>query len=83
MLFHAGEALELEFDDGLGLAFAEFEFGDEGVAGFAGALGGADEFDDAVEMMMSVARGEIDERALGAWLSSRVRVRPTERRANQ
>ena len=39
--------------------------------------------DDAVEMMMSVARGEIDERALGAWLSSRVRVRPSERRAKQ
>jgi len=39
--------------------------------------------DDAVEIMLSVARGQTNERALGTWLSSRVSMRPSGSKATQ
>ena len=39
--------------------------------------------DDAVVIMLSVARGQTNERALGTWLSSRVSMRPSGSKATQ
>src|ERR1035441_2016623 len=50
LLLHPGEALQLEFDDGLRLLFAELEGGDEALAGLARQFGGADDADDFVEI---------------------------------
>ena len=64
LLLHPGEALQLEFDDGLRLLLAELEGGDQALAGFAGHLGGADDADDFVEVVERLLEAEQDMLAL-------------------
>src|SRR5258706_3318336 len=50
---HAGQALELQLDDRLGLLFGEFESADQAVTRFLGRLRSADQFDDGVQVIES------------------------------
>ena len=64
LLLHAGEALQLQFDDRLRLLLAELERGDQAFAGFARRLGGADEADHFVQVVQRLLEAEQDVLAL-------------------
>ena len=64
LLLHPGEALQLQFDDGLGLFLAELESGNQVLAGFARHFGGADDADDFVEVVQRLLEAEQEVLAL-------------------
>src|SRR5207249_2465295 len=64
LLLHAGQALQLQLDDGLGLSLREFEASDETFARLLGTGGGADQFDNRVEVLQRLLETEQDMLAL-------------------
>ena len=67
LLLHAGQALQLQLDDGLGLLFGELEPGDQGFARFARIAGGADQLDDRVEIVERLLETEQEMLALAGF----------------
>ncbi len=67
LLLHAGQALQLQFDDGLRLLFGEFEAGDEAFARFARSFGGADQLDDLVNVVERLLEAEQEVLALAGF----------------
>src|SRR5580698_2490155 len=64
---HAGEALELHLDDGLGLAFGELEGADQTIAGFARGFGCADQLDDGVQIFQGFLKAQQNVLALARF----------------
>ena len=64
LLLHAGEALELQLDDGLRLPLAELEARDQAVAGFPRRLRRADQLDHGVQVVERLLEAEQDVLAL-------------------
>ena len=58
LLLHAGEALQLEFDDGLRLAFGKLELRYQSVTSFLGRLRSADQFDHFIQVIERLLKAE-------------------------
>src|ERR1700722_2406482 len=71
---HAGEALQLHLDDGLRLAFGEFEGPDQTIARFARAGGCADQFDHRVQVFNGFLEAEQNVLALARLAQQVIRT---------
>src|ERR1700691_184271 len=76
LLLHAGEALQLQLDDGLRLALGELEGGDQRIAGLAGGARGANHADHFVQVLQRFLESEQQMLALAGLAQLKVGAPP-------